>query len=123
MKWPFLIGIVIALVIGCMNAGIFLDSIGVAGCALYAVLPFIDRKYMRVRWATFTILFNGLFGVAYLSVHLMLHESWLVVSPHANHVIQSYLQTAGGIFWGITFTLIFSGQLLGTKREDKETSN
>jgi hypothetical protein len=120
MKWMVFIIVVVALAVGCMHTSLLGDCIGIAGCAGYALLPFTDTKHVRARWATITIFSNGLLGVAYATVYLLLHGGWLMVDSHVNHVIHSYLHFAAGLFLGITFTLMFSGQLFGTKRDDQE---
>ena len=123
MKRPILISLLVAaLVVAYIKTGMLGDCIGIASFAGYALLPFLDRKRVRARLATFTFLFNGLFGMAQATIFLMLHGSCLVVSAHANHVIHSYLTFSGGIFLGVTLTLMFSGQLF-PKRDDKEISN
>jgi hypothetical protein len=106
-----------------MNTGELLNFIEIAGCASYALLPFINRKRKRARWGTLTVLFNGLFGLVVASVDLALRESWLMVSTHAHYFIDAYLRSAGGIFLGVSLALIFSGQLFGARREDKANSN
>src|ERR1035438_177196 len=117
MKWIVIILAALVLV-GCVHNGLIGDYIGIASFACYALFPFFDTKRVRARWATFTILFTGLFGMAYASVVLMLHSEWLVVGSHANNVIHSYLSFFGGIILGTTLTLMISGQLPGPKRDD-----
>jgi len=88
--------------------------------AAYALFPIIDRNRFRARWATYTFIFNGLFGMAYFTFYLMLHRRWLVVSSHERHVIYTFLRLAGAIFLVVTLILILSGQFFGSKREVKE---
>jgi drug/metabolite transporter (DMT)-like permease len=124
MKLQIVIIVLVAvLVFAYERTGLLGDCVGIGGFACYAFMPFYDQKRVRARWATFTILFNGLLGMAYATVYLMLHQGWLVVSSHTNHVIHTYLLVVGGIFLGVTLTLIFSGQLLGLKRDSQETRN
>lgn len=73
------------------------------------MLPFIDSRAVRARWAKFTILFTGLFGMANAGVFLMLHSGWLVASPHAKYILNTWLPSAGGIILGVTLALILSG--------------
>jgi len=120
MKWIVIIIVVVALAVGCMRTGLPGDCIGIAGFAWYALIPFLDKRRVRARWATLTILFNGLLGVVYSSAYLMLHSGWLVVGSHANHAIRTWLLVVGGIFLGVTFTLMIAGQLPGAKRSDQE---
>src|SRR5580658_347294 len=110
----------LALVLACAKIRVLADCIGIFAFAWYAMLPFVNTKVVRARWARFTILFNGLFGMAYAAVFLMFHSGWLVASPHAKHVLNSYLSFAGGIILGVTLTLMFSGQLFATRCDDKE---
>jgi hypothetical protein len=41
----------------------------------------------------------------------------------AGRLLQSYLDMVGGLFLGFIFSLIFSGQLSGIKRETKQLPN
>jgi hypothetical protein len=120
MKRAILIGFTAALLSGYILKGTFYDCIGIASYAVCALMPFLDRKHVREGWAKSAFLFFGLIGMADSVVYLTLHERWLVVDTNANHVIHRLLSFAGGIIVGIVFTLMLSGQLLGTKRDDKE---
>jgi hypothetical protein len=121
MKWPILISFVVAaLVASFLPTGTLGDCFGIASFACYALFPFLNTKRVRARWATFTILFSGLLGMSCASVYLMLHSGWLVVGSHTNHVIHTWLRVFCGILLGVAFTLIITGQLPGTKRDDQE---
>ena len=124
MKWrPIFILLGAAPALVCARFRVLADCMGIFAFAWYAMLPFIDTKAVRAPWAKFTILFIGLFGMANAAVFLMFHRGWLVASPHTKHVLNRCLPFAGGIILGVTLTLMFSGQLLGSRRHDKENSN
>lgn len=124
MKWrTIFILLGAALMLAFAKFKVLADCIGIVAFAWYAMLPFIDARAVRARWAKFTILFIGLFGMANQAVFLMFHSGWLAVSTHAKHILNSCMSFAGGIILGVTLTLMFSGQLFATRRDDKENSN
>lgn len=119
MKWlAFIIVLLGLLTIVCLRTGLVGDCVGIASCIWYALLPFLGPKRVRARRATLAIFFNGLLGVAFSSVNLMLHSGWLAVSDYTNHTIHSWLSFVGGIFLGVSFTLIVARQLPGAKLDE-----
>jgi zinc transporter ZupT len=119
MKWlVFIIVSVGLLTIACLRTGLVGDCVGIASCIWYALLPFLGPKRVRARWATRMIFFNGLLGVAFSSVYLMLHSGWLAISYHTNHTIHSWLSFVGVIFLGLSFILIVTRQLPGAKLDE-----
>ena len=85
-----------------------------------AALPFIQKSVVRARWAKFSMCLSGVIGIINAGISFMLYTGWLVVDSHVNHVIHSSQSFSGGLFLGIIFTLMFSGQLSGIKPDDQE---
>ncbi len=121
MKWRIVIIVLVAaLVLAYMRTGLLGDCIGIAGFVWYALIPFLDRKRVRARWASFSILISGLLGAAMATLNLLRHSSLLVVSSETSHIIARYRPGFWGLMLGVMFMLMVSGQLLGTIREDQE---
>jgi hypothetical protein len=120
MKWPaFIIVLAAVMTIAFVRTGLVGDCIGLFSFVWIGMLPFIDRKRVRARWANFSILFCGLLGVALATVSLLRHSGVLVVSNEASPIIARYRSVVGCVILGIILLLFVSGQLFGTKHEDK----
>ncbi len=121
MKWRIVIMVLVAvLVLAFERTGLRGDCIGIAGFVGYALIPFLDRKRVRARWAIFSILFSGLLGAAMATLNLLRHSALLVVSSETSHTIAHYRPVFWGLILGVMVMLIVSGQLHGTIREDQE---
>ena len=83
-----------------------------SGC--FALIP-LDRKRIRARWAKFVLVLIGVLGVSKGMGHLTLHKGWLHLSSQGVHMVTTVLTHLGGLSLGFILSLIFSGQLLGTK--------
>jgi hypothetical protein len=99
------------------------DWIGIAAFIWYAFIPFIGPRRVRARWAISSILFSGLLGLAMATLNLLRHSGILVVNRQTDHVIAYYGSFVHGLILGIMSVLLISGQMLGAKREEKETSH
>ena len=112
--------LVALLVLAYMRTGLLGDCIGIAGFVWYAIIPFLDRKRVRARWAIFSILISGLLGAAMTTLDLLRHSSLLVVSSETSHILARYRPVFWGLMLGVMFTLMVSGQLFGSIREDQK---
>ena len=120
MKWRIIIIVLVAVLVAAyVRTGLLGDCIGIGGFVWFALIPFLDRKRVRVRWATFCIVFCGLLGAVTTIVSLLRHAAIIVVSSDTSHIIAHYRAVVWGFLLGIMFVLMVSGQLLGTIRDEK----
>jgi len=104
-----------------MNTNIIINCVFIAGFALLAFAPF-SRKRIRARWANSTFAICAVVGVAKGLVGLAWHSGWLVLGSEASRRVDAFLYMAGGLLLGFIFSLIFSGQLGGSKRTNEGVS-
>jgi len=97
-----------------MNVGIIFDLVFIIGFAYFVFVPF-GAKRLRAPWAKVVFIVCGLVGTIKGPVGLGLDMNWLVVSNSAGSVLDKALTQIGGLLLGFMLSLIFSGQLLGTK--------
>jgi len=97
-----------------MNARVVVNLIIVVGSICFGFFP-LDRKRIRARWAKGIFVLIGLIGCAMGAVRVALEMHWLQLSDHNDYVIHTMLSEVGGLLLGFIFSLILSGQLLGTK--------
>jgi len=90
----------------------------IAGCVYLAFIPF-DKKRVRARWAKSVFAICAVAGITIGMFGLASVMGWFM----AGRLLQSYLDMVGGLFLGFIFSLIFSGQLSGIKRETKQLPN
>ena len=100
-----------------MHSDIFAYCLVIISFAWIAILPFVQKKPVRARWAKISMCLCGVVGLVNAIISLILHVGWVVVSSHTAHQIHGYLLVLSGLFLGILLSLIISGQLKGTKQE------
>jgi hypothetical protein len=99
-----------------MNTNIIIQAIGIVGFILFIIFPF-DKRRIRAQWAKFVFVISGLLGIIMLAVYMMLDTRCLVIHNQTTYkIVHMELAQTGGIILGFIFSLIFSGQLTGTKR-------
>jgi hypothetical protein len=98
-----------------MNISVACDLAIIAGFTCYIFFPFCGKR-LRATWATRVFVLSGLIGVAKGIARLMLDEHWFQVSNDMRPQLYLWLRLVDGILLGFIFSLILSGQLLGTKR-------
>ncbi|HTA95414.1 MAG TPA: hypothetical protein VK769_04750 [Verrucomicrobiae bacterium] len=101
-----------------MNAGIINDCIIIAGCAILGFVPF-DKKRIRVGWAKLAFGIISIIGIAHGAVRLAWDLSWFTLGSESSRRLDDYLYMVSGVILGFLFSLILSGQLTGTKRDEK----
>jgi hypothetical protein len=99
-----------------MNSGIVIDCIIIACCAILGFVPF-DKKRIRAGWAKSAFGIIAVIGIAKGGVRLAWDLGWFTLGGKASHRLDSGLYMVGGVILGFLFSLIFSGQLSGKKRD------
>jgi hypothetical protein len=105
-----------------MNTDIVFASIQIIGFAILAFAPF-DRRRIRARWANCVFGICSIIGIARGVACLARSSDWFALSSQASRRFDSYYDLVGGLLLGFLFSLIFSGQLSGTKRAVKQPPN
>ncbi|HVU27939.1 MAG TPA: hypothetical protein VHG71_09415 [Verrucomicrobiae bacterium] len=102
-----------------MNTNIILDSIQIIGFAILACAP-LDQKRIRARWANSIFVICAIIGIAKGAVGLAWNMGLFMLGNENTRRLDGYLSMAGGLLLGFLFSLILSGQLMGTKRTNNE---
>jgi hypothetical protein len=97
-------------------------GIQIIGCAIFAFIPF-DRRRVRARWANCTIGICSVIGIARGVGDLAIGFGWLEFGSQAYRLLDCNYYLTGGLLLGFLFSLIFSGQLIGKKRDTNHPPN
>lgn len=84
--------------------------------SFFLILIATDRERLRAPWAKSVLVACGILGTAMGIVGLILDMRWLVLAPYPLYRVQLWYHSAGGLVLGFLLSVIFSGQLIGTKR-------
>jgi len=101
---------------------IFGNCVIMAGSALLAFVPF-DKTRVRTLWAKWIFGILALLGIVKGGVEVAWNLGWFVLSDDSGRRLHSCLSFASGLVVGFLFSLIFSGQLIGSKRASAEATN
>jgi hypothetical protein len=101
-----------------MNTSIIIGGIQIIGFAILAFAPF-DKRRVRAHWANFTFGICSVVGIARGVADLARGFDWFAFSSQASRRFDSYYDLAGGLLLGFLFSLFFSGQMSGKKRDTK----
>ena len=96
---------------------VIVDGVLIIGFTCFAFFP-LDKKRIRARWSKFIFVASGVLGIARAAVGLMFDIGWVVVTNNVSYEVHAALHAVDGLLLGFIFSLILSGQLLGSRRLD-----
>jgi hypothetical protein len=99
-----------------MNSHILTHWVQVAGGACFVWFAFVSGpRRNRAHWARLLLALTGVITVALGATQLLGDYRWLVFGPRMTVIAQGTFHLIRGLILGFIFSLILSGQLLGTK--------
>ena len=87
----------------------------IAGSIAFGLIP-LDKKRIHAPWAKRVFIIAAIIGVIDGSVELAWDMDWFSLSSGGSRLLEAVLHMVGGLVLGFIFSLILSGQLLGTKQ-------
>jgi membrane protease YdiL (CAAX protease family) len=98
-----------------LDPPIVANLIFIACAILFAIFPF-DKSRARAVWATWIFLAFSALALVIGVINIALKLHWIVLEQDWEEPLHVILVGMMGVAIGLVFTLVVSGQLMGTKR-------
>ncbi len=100
---------------------VILDFVFISGSLVLVFVP-LDKKRIRECWAKSLFVIGGLVGITTHVIKFMLDCHWLTLIWKTDYAVYKFIWYGNGLLLGFLFALIFSGQLIGIKPQEKEST-